>query len=164
VTQTEQAEREFEQGFFGPDDVFVLNSRLPVEIGKLSDLKLFHLPKNHKTSGMLSVFSPLAKLESLNLEGNAFTGDISALAVDAHPNLALLNVAYNDIKGNLPTSLVQLNNLTTLVLEGNGLSGQIPTEMGLAPKLGKVTELLMISPVAISSDNLVCDRNLEFAK
>ncbi|GAX25382.1 hypothetical protein FisN_5Lh479 [Fistulifera solaris] len=131
----EQAEREFEQGFFGPDEVFVLNSRLPAEIGKLSNLKLFHLPRNRKTSGILSVFSTLAKLESLYLEGNSFTGDISALAVDAHPNLALFNVARNGIKGSLPTSLAKLDNLTTLLLEGNGLSGQIPSEMGLAPKL-----------------------------
>lgn len=110
---------------------------MPDEIGSLSDLKLFHLSSKYKTSGSLSVFSALTKLESLYLEDNAFTGAISELALAAHPDLVSLNLADNALNGTLPSSFAQLNNLTALVLGGNQLSGQIPSEIGLAPSLGK---------------------------
>lgn len=122
---------------------------MPDEIGKLSDLKLFHLPKNYKTSGNLSVFSKLTKLESLYLENNAFTGAISELDLGAHPNLTSLNVASNDLKGSIPSSLAQLSSLTTLVLGGNQLSGQIPSEIGLIPILGTFQNVMTASSIVL---------------
>lgn len=150
---TDKAEKEYDQAFYGPEFVFSMNYRLPDEIGKLSELKLFHLHTNYKTRGTLAAFSNLAKLESLFLDYNKFSGDIPESFADDHPNLAYLSVAYNELKGSLPTSLARLNNLSTLIVGGNQLSGEIPSEFGIATNLGKLKELVSWFLI-LSSDKL----------
>lgn len=137
VFDTDKAEIEYDQGFYGPEFVFSMNFGVPDEIGKLSELKLFHLHQRYGTSGTLAVFSNLTELESLYLEYNNFLGEIPVSFANDHPNLVLLNVAHNGLNGSLPSSLTQIKNLTTLVLGGNQLSGQIPFDLGLAPNLGE---------------------------
>jgi Leucine-rich repeat (LRR) protein len=45
-------------------------------------------------------------------------------------HVAVLNLAYNQLTGTIPSELIQLSNLTVLDLHYNQLSGTIPSELG----------------------------------
>ena len=101
------------------------------------------------------IFSSLSKLESLHLVGNGLTGTISDIIV-GKSNLKYLNLANNRLTGLLPYSLqssgqfveidlsnnkvyggieqlITGNNMTTIALQVNRLSGNIPKSLATVP-------------------------------
>ncbi|RDX81020.1 putative inactive leucine-rich repeat receptor kinase XIAO, partial [Mucuna pruriens] len=75
------------------------------------------------------------KLRSLDLSSNPLvTGKVEelveALTMCTNSSLEALDLGFNELTGNLPTSLGYLKNLRIILLEGNQLSGSIPPSIG----------------------------------
>jgi Leucine-rich repeat (LRR) protein len=60
-------------------------------------------------------------------------GNWNGVVVSAS-HVAVLNLAYNQLTGTIPSELIQLSNLTVLDLHYNQLSGTIPSELGQLSK------------------------------
>lgn len=131
----------------------------------LSDLKL----EMAKLKGPITKVSwgNFCKLHTLDSSSNPqVTGEVEELVetLTMCPNSSLknLNLGFNELKGNLPTSLGYLKNLRTIWLEGNKMSGSIPSSIEnlshltlldlsnnmmngtIASNIGQLTELLTL--------------------
>ncbi len=83
--------------------------------------------------------SPVDTWEGITLENNSVTG-ISMLfnningqlpsSLGELENLKVLELSFNNISGNLPESLGNLKNLEILAFNGNNLSGTVPASLG----------------------------------
>ncbi|KOM52401.1 hypothetical protein LR48_Vigan09g106000 [Vigna angularis] len=108
------------------------------------------------------------KLHSLDLSSNLeIVGDVEglveALTICTNSSIEKIDLSFNKLTGNLPTSLGYLKNLRTIMLKGNKLSGSIPSSIGnlsyltflglshnmmngtIAPNIGQLTELVTLN-------------------
>ncbi|XP_019193359.1 PREDICTED: pollen receptor-like kinase 3 [Ipomoea nil] len=89
-------------------------------------LRVIAVGKNN-FSGPIPEFNKLGALRSIFIQGNKFSGEISADYFLELTSLKKVWLANNKFKGRIPGSLEKLPHLIELHLEGNEFSGQIPT-------------------------------------
>ncbi|CAA6672135.1 unnamed protein product [Spirodela intermedia] len=106
---------------------------------------------------MLATFG---QLESLNLGYNDITGGIPESNISSclctMRSLRVLSLAYNSLKGSIPSCLCTLRSLRILYLEGNSLEGSIPSCMCTLRSLRK----LYLSNNRLSGDIPSCFSNI----
>ncbi|KAM3390692.1 hypothetical protein ACQJBY_012348 [Aegilops geniculata] len=126
-----------------------LNGNLPASLFALPHLKILDLSKNifdghipiSSSSGPISLesldlsynhlsgnlpFTAFKNIRNLNLLANQFSGHVSLFAL---PHLKFLDLSYNNFEGLFPVSFSsEPVPLEVLNLEGNNMSGALPTE------------------------------------
>ncbi|KAJ3134095.1 Leucine-rich repeat-containing protein 45 [Physocladia obscura] len=140
---------------WGEDDIY-LQSPIPQDIGRLTNLVRLNLNDCGLTGSIPSEISQLVLLQTLSLYENELEGiipsDIGALrnltelylgrnklsgeipeAVGSLTSLTILNLGPNNLCGSIPPQLGQLKYLTELYLANNYLSGSIPLEIWYLP-------------------------------
>lgn len=116
------------QGLTGP---------IPVELGKLSNLKVLMLGANKLSGPIPPELADLTHLESLFLNSNELSGEIP-IELGNLANLTALSLKHNDLSGPIPPELGNLASLGHLALNANALSGMIPAELGQLTRLGNL--------------------------
>ncbi|TVU04773.1 hypothetical protein EJB05_47907, partial [Eragrostis curvula] len=110
-----------------------LSGRIPDELGKLTSLKLVGLADNKLEGAIPRSVNRLCKLVHLDFSGNLLSGDIRKAAMILLPcmkQLEILNLADNELTGNISGWFEQMGSLRVLDLSKNSLSGAIPGSMG----------------------------------
>ncbi|KAK9032316.1 hypothetical protein V6N11_056587 [Hibiscus sabdariffa] len=79
-----------------------LTGVIPAEFGNLRGVMEIDLSSNHLSGGIPQELTQLQDLFSLRLENNNLSGDLSSLI--SCDSLTILNVSYNNLVGNIPTS------------------------------------------------------------
>ncbi|MDY3521249.1 leucine-rich repeat domain-containing protein [Riemerella anatipestifer] len=95
-------------------------------IENLNLLEWLSLDQNH----LSSIPPALGKLENLihlNLSGNRIKEGLSFIS--SLSSLQYLNLSHNQIEGNVPSELLQLDKLMFLSLNGNQLTGELPNPL-----------------------------------
>ena len=106
-----------------------LTSRIPTELGNLTNLKKLYLNRNQLTGNIPSELGNLKNLTYLYLEQNQLTGNIPS-ELGNLTNLEGLFLDSNHLTGKIPSELGNLKNLEGLYLYSNQLTGNIPSELG----------------------------------
>jgi protein brassinosteroid insensitive 1 len=92
------------------------------------------LSSNNLSGTVPSGLSACASLESFDISGNFFTGELPIEIFAKMSNLKKLDLSFNNFFGPLPDSLSsKLVKLETLDLSANNLSGNIPSSLCEAP-------------------------------
>ncbi|XP_059287368.1 receptor-like protein 46 [Lycium ferocissimum] len=112
-----------------------INSELPDEFAKLTSLEYLDLSSNYGFNGTLKrSLGKLCNLKTLILNDNRISGNITdfidALSECQSNNLETLELSHNALTGNLPTTLGHLTKLKDLQLRYNSLTGTIPETIG----------------------------------
>lgn len=81
---------------------------------------------NNAFEGSLPEVKRLGALKSLYLSRNQFSGGIRGDVFSSMLSLKKVHLAYNQLEGQIPWSLLELPRLLELRLEGNKFSGQLP--------------------------------------
>lgn len=111
-----------------------LTGILPASMGDLSSLSYVSLSGNSLSGSIPSSLASSSKLSVIRLSGNRFNGSIP----DALFELGLdqIDFSKNELTGSIPPGSSNLfQNLQSLDLSGNMLTGDIPAEIGLNSKL-----------------------------
>ncbi|WVZ88766.1 hypothetical protein U9M48_035242 [Paspalum notatum var. saurae] len=118
------------------------NNKFACPLSNLSGfpmLQVLDLSLNYFTSGNLSAdLGSFPNLKSFNLSFNELNGDVPTSMVDS---LAELVLSGNQLSGSIPPGLFTYENLTLLDLSQNKLTGAVPDEFNLLSKL----ETLLLS-------------------
>jgi hypothetical protein len=80
-------------------------------------------------SGRLPSFAPAAKLASLRLHGNSFSGPLPEVPA----GIQEVRLACNQLTGGVPSAYARLEELHTLKAEANRLSGSIEPSTNIYP-------------------------------
>jgi hypothetical protein len=128
--------------------------KLPSCFSKLSNLEELDYRGNNYGGELPNDLHSMSSLTYLQLSGNGFTGSLDALfPADANdqpifPNLVTLNLANNDLSGQIPESrLRRMPNLQQLILHGNpDLSGS----------LNEMCKGNVISQIDVDCDTISC--------
>ncbi|CAG9313466.1 unnamed protein product [Blepharisma stoltei] len=102
-----------------------INTAFPSQILSCTKLKILHMAYCGLT-GTLPDFSNMNNLETLDLNGNKFTGSISQSIANL-PNLVTLQLFSNSLSGSLPS--FASNNLASLDVRNNALTGSVPSDL-----------------------------------
>ncbi|XP_058067735.1 putative leucine-rich repeat receptor-like serine/threonine-protein kinase At2g24130 [Magnolia sinica] len=115
------------------------SGELPTEIlGRWPLLELLHLSNNHFTShdhntNLVPFFTALSNcthLQAIELAGMGLGGQLPTTIDRLGINLSRIYLQDNWIFGSIPTTIVNLSNLTVLNLSSNLLNGTIPDKIG----------------------------------
>ncbi|KAG5598821.1 hypothetical protein H5410_030191 [Solanum commersonii] len=107
---------------------------IPSSVGNLTELETLCMHSNLFDGSFPAEIGNLANLESLGLEFNGFSpmalppefGKLKKINFGEFQNLELVDFAYNNVEGEIPSGLFLLKNLTMMYLFSNRLSGRIP--------------------------------------
>ncbi|KAL6993475.1 hypothetical protein U1Q18_011591 [Sarracenia purpurea var. burkii] len=136
-----------------------LSGSVPTSIGSLSSLQDLYLDNNHLQGTLPSTLNGLKNLKTLELQGNKFSGAFPALGeltnlgfLDASDNsisgelpaslptsLVELSMRNNQIEGNIPAVIGNVENLQVMDLSHNRLSGSVPSGLFTHPSLQQLT-------------------------
>ncbi|KAK1362728.1 Protein kinase domain-containing protein [Heracleum sosnowskyi] len=120
---------------------------LPSQLSNCKRLLHFDVSYNHLNGSISSSFRSMARLAHLVLSGNHFTDGLPPFLFDLE-NLLDLQLGENLLGGEFPAlirSAAALRVLNALNLSSNGLSGNLPAEMG---------NFLTLEILDVSSNNL----------
>lgn len=101
---------------------------LPVELGLLTDIALFHINSNRFCGIIPKSFGKMKLLYELDLSNNRFVGPFPEV-VTSLPSLKFLDIRYNDFEGEVPSTLFQMK-LDALFLNNNRFTSSIPETLG----------------------------------
>ncbi|MBA0820053.1 hypothetical protein Gohar_022091, partial [Gossypium harknessii] len=104
---------------------------LPVELGLLTDLALFHINTNRFCGIIPKSFSELTILHELDVSNNRFVGPFPEVVISL-PALKFLDLRYNNFEGELPSALFE-KDLDALFLNNNRFVSIIPETFGSSP-------------------------------
>ncbi|GMY17499.1 receptor-like protein kinase HAIKU2 [Fagus crenata] len=110
-----------------------LQGTIPAGIGNLKELINFEFSDNNMTGTIPEEIGNLVNLWQLVFYNNSITGKLP-VSLKNLTKLEIFDVSRNYIEGDLSV-LVSLNNLVSIQLYENMLSGQVPTEFGQFKKL-----------------------------
>ncbi|KAL4198085.1 hypothetical protein AMTRI_Chr03g138420 [Amborella trichopoda] len=105
-----------------------LHGSIPKKLGLLQKLKLLHLHHNFVRGTIPPSLGNLSSLETIHLGNNLLHGSIPK-EIGLLGRLALLTFHANNLTGPIPSTF-NISSLRGLDLRSNGLSGQLPTNMG----------------------------------
>ncbi|PIN00207.1 Leucine-rich repeat protein [Handroanthus impetiginosus] len=125
-------------GFFG---------LIPPTIGNLTELTDLDISDNNFT-GSIPLFSLSKKLKYIDASNNSLTGLLSSMHFEGLSNLKVIDLGYNFLNGNIPSSLFALPSLRWLYLRNNEFHGQVQELSNLSSSSSSLQEL------DISSNNL----------
>jgi len=101
-------------------------------VGKLTKLEFLYVGNNLFKEGVTGKFLvDLGQLRELDLQGNAFDGDLDSNAFFVHPYLSVVDLSRNNFEGRFPENVYSNPNspLKHLALDENVLVGTIPLEV-----------------------------------
>lgn len=127
----------------------MISGSIPGTIGNITSLFYFIGSRNLLTGPIPQEISMPASLQNLYLSDNLLSGTMDAL-YEAE-KLEDVYLDGNRLTGTISPRIANLRNLFTLILRDNELSGQLPTELGLLPLNGYVSELM-----SCSKNNIRC--------
>uniref|UniRef100_A0ACD5ZX09 Uncharacterized protein n=1 Tax=Avena sativa TaxID=4498 RepID=A0ACD5ZX09_AVESA len=110
-----------------------LSGTIPEDLGKLTSLRIIRLGDNNLKGAIPRSSSRLCNLVEIDFSGNILSGDIAEAANSMFPcmkRLQIIDLAGNDLTGNMSGWLEGMESLTTLDLSGNSLSGVVPASIG----------------------------------
>ncbi|KAL8092980.1 hypothetical protein AgCh_035019 [Apium graveolens] len=95
-------------------------------------------------------------VSELDLSHQELNGTLTHFNFSSFPSLTYLDMSFNFISGNIPSSIGQLTELRTLVLRKNNLTSNIPRELGLCTKLAFLDLAInsFTGPLPLSFSNL----------
>ena len=102
-----------------------LSGSLPVELGRLSELRVLDFGDNRLAGPIPAWLGGLSNLEHLDLGGNRLNGAIPA-ELGGLSELRVLHLGENELVGPIPAELGSLHELTVLDLGSNLLDGPLP--------------------------------------
>lgn len=102
-----------------------LDGSIPDEIWAFEDLQVLELDKNSIHGTIPEGISRLSRLQTLSLSGNPLNGTLPT-SLGLLSNLTRLAVSDCELTGQLPDELANTS-LDTLLLDGNGFVGTVPT-------------------------------------
>ncbi|EMS56119.1 Leucine-rich repeat receptor protein kinase EXS [Triticum urartu] len=142
----------------------MLSGNIPVELFNCTNLVTLDLSYNSLTGHIPREISRLTLLNSLALSNNQLSGTIpSEICVGfshaSHVDLRfyqhqrLLDLSYNQLTGQIPTTIKDCAVVAELYLQGNLLNGTIPAELG---------ELMGLATIDLSFNalSLLCNHHL----
>lgn len=100
----------------------------------VTDLTVSHV--SITASGPSIILNSIKNLHTFTISHANLTG---YLPKHWHPNLSYVDLSGNKLKGKIPTSLTELENLVLLNLSSNSLNGTIPTSFGDLSSLQNVS-------------------------
>lgn len=103
-------------------------------ITELKELRTLDLSDNLFSGAIADGILTLPKVTRINVSVNSFTAINVVNFYSQETQLQILDAHRNRLRGHLPLNLVSIENLTTINLGHNNISGQIPIEYG--EKLG----------------------------
>ncbi|XP_071918301.1 uncharacterized protein [Coffea arabica] len=107
-----------------------LRGQIPEQIGNLQSLKFLNLESNQLTGSIpLSIFN-ISTMEKVGFTFNNLSGTLPVYLCRHLPNLSRIALSFNQIHGQIPSSLSQCSQLEMLSLSDNNFSGSIPKEIG----------------------------------
>jgi Leucine-rich repeat (LRR) protein len=113
---------------------------LPLQLSKFdATLEVVELSGNH-LSGKLPNWS-FKSLKELRLSRNGLTGTLPEFGLMA--SISLMDFSANALSNTIPSTWQNFASLEWLGLDGNILSGPVPTELSRLPKLGKLQYVLL---------------------
>ncbi|KAG7037829.1 Pollen-specific leucine-rich repeat extensin-like protein 4, partial [Cucurbita argyrosperma subsp. argyrosperma] len=104
---------------------------LPVELGLLSDIALFHINSNRFCGLIPPSFERMILLHELDVSNNRFVGPFPEVVLRI-PNLKFLDIRFNDFEGKLPPALFT-KELDAIFLNNNRFTSHIPENFGDSP-------------------------------
>ncbi|CAL4891129.1 unnamed protein product [Urochloa decumbens] len=104
--------------------------QIPPSLGHLHHLQRLYL-SNNTLEGIISDFTNCSNLKALWLNGNNLVGQFPGLP----PHLQELNLALNNLTGNIPSSLANITTLLRFSCVFNNIKGNIPNEFAKFPSL-----------------------------
>ncbi|XP_039049895.1 MDIS1-interacting receptor like kinase 2-like [Hibiscus syriacus] len=141
-----------------------LSGPIPREIGNFMNMWMLELdtnrftgelPQNVCRGGALEYFTANAdcsSLKRLRLERNRLTGNISE-DFGVYPSLDFIGLSDDHFYGEISPKWALCNNLSTLLIAGNNITGRIPPELGDSiPK--ELTKLTSLSRPILSGNQL----------
>ncbi|PWA79860.1 receptor like protein 34 [Artemisia annua] len=104
------------------------NGPLPMSVSNLKQLAVLDLGSNY-FSGPRPPLGSLTKLTHLNLQFNSFDRSNLCDWLGTFPNLLYLDLRYNGLNCEIPSSIGNQTQLREIYLTGNDMVGQIPTSV-----------------------------------
>ncbi|CAL4953038.1 unnamed protein product [Urochloa decumbens] len=158
-----------------------LSGNIPLELFNCRNLVTLDPSSNNLSGHIIRAISQLTFLNTLNLSSNLLSGAIPAeICVGfenaAHPDSefiqhhGLLDLSYNRFSSHIPSAIKNCATVTVLNLQGNMLSGTIPSELGgsiptdIDQILPKIAELDLSSNAFTGSlpESLLCINDLTY--
>ncbi|PIN03852.1 Leucine-rich repeat protein [Handroanthus impetiginosus] len=106
------------------------NSTIPPEIGQCTNLSFLSLAWNSITGSLPLSLSNLTNLYWLELSDSSLSGEISPHFLSNWTKLTTLLIQNNLLTGELPSEIGRLRNLRYLYLHNNSFFGEIPLMIG----------------------------------
>ncbi|KAH6836951.1 hypothetical protein C2S53_013427 [Perilla frutescens var. hirtella] len=138
-----------------------LTGTVPSVLGSLSFLYWinfeFNLLGNRQTGDMnfISSLTNCTNLQALGLLSNLFGGELPVALANLSTTLEMITLGENQMHGNIPVGIGNLENLTVLGLELNKFTGSIPDDIGKLQNLGILqlngNELTGVIPISIGN-------------
>ncbi|KAK9725078.1 hypothetical protein RND81_05G121000 [Saponaria officinalis] len=100
----------------------------------LNNLELFYMNLRGDIK-FISTLANCSNMQSIQLQGNKFSGSLPKAIVNLSTTLNCLNVQQNQIGGVIPVGISNLINLGVLAMSNNEFTGTIPDEFGNFQKL-----------------------------
>lgn len=104
---------------------------LPLELGLLNDLALFHLNSNKFFGTIPWTFKKLCILHELDISNNEFSG-VFPLVLLEMTSLRFIDIRFNKFIGKVPSKLFELN-LDALFINNNKFTSNLPDNIGNSP-------------------------------
>ncbi|CAD6262294.1 unnamed protein product [Miscanthus lutarioriparius] len=103
---------------------------LPATLSNLVQLKSLRIGDIVNGSSSLTFISNMTSLNTLILRNCRISDSLASVNFSQFANLNLLDLSFNNITGQVPEALVNLNSLNFLFLGNNSLSGSLPSSIG----------------------------------
>ncbi|XP_052179632.1 receptor kinase-like protein Xa21 [Diospyros lotus] len=115
-----------------------LRGEIPQEMGNLHSLKTLSVAVNNLTGHIPSSIFNISSLKGLYLEKNNLLGTLPVDMCMYVPNLQVVSLRRNKLKGSIPREIGNCTSLTELSLSENQFSGSISPEIGILQNLERL--------------------------
>ncbi|XP_024971257.1 probable LRR receptor-like serine/threonine-protein kinase At1g74360 [Cynara cardunculus var. scolymus] len=107
-----------------------LDSQIPESLLGLKKLEFLDLSRNSFGGDIQEILGHLTQVKTLLLHSNRYSGGLSTSGILRLQNVSSLDLSYNNLSGLLPVEISQMASLKYLFLANNQFSGSIPSEYG----------------------------------